>query len=69
MSILGTFDATMPAAYTNVFPVGTFGRFTCATFSVDLTKVCNPYTSYYQPTFNPLLFPSSCQCKVRCRTP
>ncbi len=50
-------------SYTNVFPFGKFGLFSCSSFAVDLTKLCNPATSFYVPSFNPSLFNGTCQCK------
>ena len=49
ISVLSNYDPAFPAAYTNAFPPGQFGRFSCSTFTINLNTVCNPYTSTYFP--------------------
>ncbi|GAX76888.1 hypothetical protein CEUSTIGMA_g4334.t1 [Chlamydomonas eustigma] len=67
LSILPTFDNSgvqnWPVAYYNIFPIGQFGRFACSSFPINISQVCNPYTSVFRPALSPLLIgTSTCQC-------
>eukprot|EP00798_Chlamydomonas_sp_ICE-L_P024978 gene24978-10639_t len=63
ISVMDNFTSlppAQPAAYLNVFPYAVDGRYTCTTFAVNLKQVCNPMTSFYNPS---VLVSNNCQCK------
>eukprot|EP00798_Chlamydomonas_sp_ICE-L_P024980 gene24980-10641_t len=63
ISVMDSFTSlppAQPAAYLNVFPYAVDGRYTCITFAVNLKQVCNPMTSFYNPS---VLVSNNCQCK------